>query len=176
MAALAAAFGEIGEIRRPSTASSDAERVRGALLAEVEGPARHAPFAGRVAELFGIEEAAAAALLDDLVSPTRWSDGPVPGFSYAAVPRPLLGGKRGAGDSCTFLRGAAGAEFPMHRHLGRETVLVLEGGYRDLVEGRDVETGARDEHEAGTSHRFVIDASGPCICAIRVLGGIEVLA
>ncbi len=66
-------------------------------------------------------------LLSSLSDAARWEPGPLPGSSLFH----LDGGPRIATADAGFVRLPAGLEFPVHRHLGSERVLLLEGSYRD---------------------------------------------
>ncbi len=167
------AAGRIGEALAPVAPSAEA---RARLLAAVGGPSPAGGpgrFAARVAALFDLDVARAAALLGQIETPAAWS-------TLAAGVR-VLGvapGPRHAGAQCGLVRVARGARFPWHRHLGEEVALVVHGGAR-MADGRAV--GPGDEIVAGVDdddpHDFVADAdgdAGECVFAVRG-HGIEVV-
>jgi anti-sigma factor ChrR (cupin superfamily) len=80
-------------------------------------------------------------------------------------------GSRVTGSDCKLVRFDAGTRFPSHRHLGTETVFVLEGSYCD-DDGRCYGAGDRQVMEAGTQHRIRIDGGQDCVAA-TVLHGLE---
>ena len=141
--------------------------VRARLLAALEGPARHAPFAAPVARLFGTTRAAADEALSGLVQPSAFRTLPFTGISSARPPRGSVG------THAMFLRFEAGARTPVHRHLGREWVLVLEGRLFDVrVGGRLHGPGDLVEQADGSTHAIHVPPEGPCLCAYLVERGV----
>lgn len=128
---------------------------------------RHAPFFERVAELWALPVVEVEAVFAGARERTAWRRVGLRGVSVIDV---QPGPARGSAD-CKLVRFAAGTRFPLHRHVGAETVFVLEGSYRDQ-DGRVYAAGDRQEMEAGTEHRICIDAGGECIAA-TVLHGLE---
>jgi anti-sigma factor ChrR (cupin superfamily) len=74
-----------------------------------------------------------------------------------------------AGADVGFVRVRAGEEFPWHRHLGPEEVLVLEGGFEDSF-GTQVLAGQRSGLAAGTEHSLRALPGRDLIYAVVVLG------
>jgi anti-sigma factor ChrR (cupin superfamily) len=68
----------------------------------------------------------------------------------------------------------AGARFPMHRHVGPERVLVLQGSYREEPGGRVY--GPSDWHEmaTGSSHAYLALPGQTLLLAVSVVAGVEV--
>jgi anti-sigma factor ChrR (cupin superfamily) len=64
--------------------------------------------------------------------------------------------------------------WPAHRHLGREHMLVLSGGFRQ-DDGVEVHAGQLHIMEPGTVHAFTIFDDEPCVSAVVVRGGVEFL-
>lgn len=62
-----------------------------------------------------------------------------------------------------------GRPFPRHRHLGAESVVVLEGGYVDHAGHFGV--GSYVEYEAGSEHGPLADDDGPCVVLARLERG-----
>lgn len=140
----------------------DAERRR-QLFERLEGDQRYAPFTGRLARLFDLEEDAIDALLPR-TSGSEWEAFPIPGVELLH----LEGGPATTGADVGLVRLAPGATFPLHRHLGHETALILEGGYRDSA-GRDFHAGDIAEMHADTEHDFTAGSQG-CVFAVVVFG------
>jgi putative transcriptional regulator len=107
-------------------------------------------FAGGVARLFDVPVAHARTELEGI----EWLPSPFPGFQVDA--------------SARFLRGAPGARFPRHRHLGREEVLVLQGGFQD--DRGAVWAGQLATNDPGSEHAFVVLAGCDCIAAVLSRG------
>jgi quercetin dioxygenase-like cupin family protein len=148
--------------------------LRRDLLAHLDGTARYAGFAQRVSALFHLDETTTASLLDTLDRPERWK--PLfPGVSrLATMPGASLLALAGK-VSATFLRVAPGAEFPYHRHLGAESLLVLDGGL--VSEGGSTDGQAShpgDLLENGEHSGHAVRASDEgCLAAVLLFGGIE---
>jgi len=128
-------------------------------------------FAGRVEQLatfFDLTAEAAGELLDSLDSTAAWEDGPMPGLRILTLPA----GPRRAGAYTGLARMAPGFHFPAHRHIGREEMLVLAGGFRQH-DGHRVETGEVLHRPAGSAHDFVVFDDEECIAAVVQYGGVE---
>jgi len=142
--------------------------TRARMLELVAGPLRFAPFAGRVARLFAIDPNAADEALVRIVDESAWMEGPVTGFFLA----PAFVGASLAGASAAFIRARAGVTFPRHRHIGDETVLVLQGIFQDS-DVPPARAGQYVHKSSGSSHDFTVPEGADCICAYLTLGGIE---
>jgi anti-sigma factor ChrR (cupin superfamily) len=140
--------------------------VRERLMRATSG--RFSRFVDQVAKVFDLARDKAAALVDKLDDPQAWEPGPLPG---AAVIR-VEGGPAVAGALTAFVRMDAGAQWPFHKHLGREVMLVIGGGFRE-PDGTEVHAG--DEHVMleGSGHSFVIFDDEPCVSAVVLWGGAE---
>ena len=164
VAADVAADGE-GDAIAPS------ETSRARLVEAVAGVERYAPFAARVASLFELDLEAARALLGEIsTTSTRWRPGPGEGTACWNARSPAT--KRGA--QTMFLRVEPGHRFPMHRHGGVESVLVLEGAYRSS-DGGGAAAGDLVTMERGTTHDLLVSKGGACVCAVRLEAGIELV-
>ena len=133
--------------RRPTTAEAAPgpgvlERLK---LALSEPPHRYAPFFARAAELFDLSESAVIAQLTRLKDPNVWTFAGLPGISSVRVEA----GPRVQEAETLFVRFNPGVRFPLHRHVGLERVLVLEGSYEDS-------TGVL--HRAGELRQWPIDS------------------
>jgi hypothetical protein len=121
------------------------------------GPSRFARFARTLADLIDVSVDRAKALLEralDLADPVRmasnaWEPLPIPGACTLWVE----GGSAVAGCIRGFVRIPAGSDFPEHRHLGDEKVLVLDGAILDSS-GLEYHPGDIAEMPAGSSHSY----------------------
>ncbi|MCA9643331.1 MAG: cupin domain-containing protein [Polyangiaceae bacterium] len=159
-----AALGDaLATLSRLIPAEAPAANRRAELFAELEGHQRYAPFTSRLAKLFDLDEPAVDALLPQTVGPD-WQAFPIPGVELLH----LDGGPATAGADVGLVRLAPGASFPLHRHLGHETALILEGGYTDSA-GRGYHAGDVAEMEVDTEHDFTAGPEG-CVFAVVVFG------
>jgi hypothetical protein len=144
--------------------------LRARLLASANGAKdRFAPFENRLAELFDLGAERVRELLSALSDAARWEPGPLAGSTLFH----LEGGPRVATADAGFVRLPAGLEFPLHRHLGAERVLLLEGSYRDS-DGKLWVPGDVHEMPAGSCHAFTVDADGSLLIATVLDAGIEI--
>jgi quercetin dioxygenase-like cupin family protein len=134
---------------------------RDRLLAAVEVlPLRYAPFFDRLAVLWDMQGTEVIAVLERAAQANAWRKPGLPGLrliDVAAGPR-LLGAR------VTLARFAAGMRFPTHRHHGPETLLVLEGSYRDQS-GLLVGPGDMHEMNAHSEHFFKVTPGAACVAA-----------
>jgi putative transcriptional regulator len=98
--------------------------------------------------------------LDDVAT---WLPGPGDGILVAHVPN----GPAVEGAICGFIRLAPGDSFPEHTHLGEETVLVVQGSYRDS-DGEVVRAGDMRQRAEGTSHSLTA-LDGPDLIYLAVV-------
>lgn len=138
--------------------------LRAALLQAVAGP-WWAPFARRARALLDLDDDATVALFAAVSAPDRWQAGPGDGVELFHIDAgPAL-----AGAITGFVRLAPGARFPHHRHVGHETVLVLEGGFVD--DGRVCAAGEEVTMPPGSDHDVVAGPQG-CLYLAVVLEGL----
>jgi quercetin dioxygenase-like cupin family protein len=130
-----------------------------------EPPHRYAPFYGRVAKLFDLDEDAIIAQLARLKDPRSWSFAGLPGIHHVEV----KGGPRVQNAETLLVRFAPGTYFPRHQHVAEEHVFVLEGDYTDDA-GVHHRAGELREWPPGTGHSFRVGKGGPCIFASVVFG------
>lgn len=142
--------------------------LRTRLLASASGPARFAPFIDRLARMIDVAADAARELLASIDRPGAWLPSPAPNVLLIHLP----GGPAVAGLDAGFVRIAAGTPFPLHRHIGDERVLVLQGSYRDST-GATVRAGEQTHMPAGSEHHFTAGPERDLIYAV-VFGGIEI--
>ena len=128
--------------------------LRRAILDRVAtAPERFAPLLDRLAALFDVAAATARDYLARLTTPDGWV-GALPGLEYLD----LEGGPAVAGGTVGLVRLDEGVRFPIHRHVGVERVLILQGGLRD-VSGAELWAGETGEMPDGSEHWF--EALGP---------------
>jgi predicted ChrR family anti-sigma factor len=151
-------------------------RARRRVLKAVD-PERFASRVAGLAQLFDLSEAQAKALLEELNHAEGWEPGPVEGFSL----RHGTHGPRLQGMYTGFVRLEPGTRFPHHRHLGREVMFVLEGGFRVDGSGAEYDAGDTLEMSVGTSHSFTaVRPAGPdeeeedCIAAVLLESGVDI--
>jgi quercetin dioxygenase-like cupin family protein len=99
----------------------------------------------------------------------RWQDGPAPGVELLH----LRGGPAVAGAITGFVRVAPGAEFPDHAHLGDETVLILQGAYRDS-DGTIHRRGELVRMPLDTHHALVAIGEVPLVYLAVVRHGVRI--
>jgi putative transcriptional regulator len=76
-----------------------------------------------------------------------------------------------AGFQTRLLRVRPGAALPRHSHGGIESVLVLDGGFRD--EHGHYARGDLAMSDARVVHRPVADPDGDCLCLVVIEGGVR---
>lgn len=152
-------------------ASPPPQLLKERLLSTIARPRlRFAPLFGALSELFDLADSALAELFERAADVRSWTAAQVPLTELLHLP----GGPRVAGADNGLVRIQAGARFPMHRHLGPERVLVLEGGYRDEQSGQVYLPGDWQEMAAGTSHAYVVLPERALLTAVSVVSGVDV--
>jgi putative transcriptional regulator len=139
---------------------------RARLLGAVESVFRYAPFYARLAMFWDLPERSVEELCGR-ANGGAFRKSRLPGLSLIDVEA----GPKLAGASARLLRFDPGARFPAHRHLGDESVLVLEGSYRD-GSGKVFRAGDLQTMTAGSEHALEIAPAEPCVAAV-VESGIE---
>ncbi len=141
--------------------------LRARLLDEARPP-RLSAMLDKVAALFDVTRERARALLHRIDDPAAWLDGPVP-HSWLMMFESC--GPKVAGAFCGLVKMGPSVRWPAHRHLGREYMLVLEGGFRQH-DGVEVHPGDLHVMEEGSAHGFTIFEDEACIAAAVVFGGV----
>jgi anti-sigma factor ChrR (cupin superfamily) len=144
------------------------EALEKLLRATEQLPQRYAPFYARMASLLDLDEASVEKLLTSAADPSIWRWGGLPGIRTLDV----KGGPRVAKAKTFLVRFAPGARLPQHRHQATESVLILEGGYRDY-DGNDHQAGDLHEMGPGSSHGFVVFPDEPCVALAVYEGELE---
>ena len=137
-------------------------------LLDAATPPRLAHMVERVAGLFDVTRQRARALLDTIDDPSVWLPGPVDASWILPVERC---GPKTEGAFCGFVKMGASVRWPPHRHLGREFMMVLEGGFRQH-DGVEVHAGDVHVMEEGSVHDFTIFGDEHCLAAAVLFGGI----
>jgi quercetin dioxygenase-like cupin family protein len=136
-----------------------AAETRSRLMNGLDGPERFAPFFAQLSRLFDLPVLIIVGLLARIDDPRAWEDG-VPGVKLIH----FAAGPRRAAAEAGLVRLAPGACFPRHRHLGRETTIVLEGTLLDSR--RDYGPGASVEHATDSVHRYAAAAARDLVIAV----------
>ena len=123
--------------------------LRARILRSVSGTTenRFESFVARVGALLDVAADKARELLAQ-IDGSSWVEGPA-GTRLIHLPV----GPRVAHANCGFVRVRAGQHFPLHRHLGTEHVLVVQGSYIDSS-GRTLHPGDEDVEPPGSEHAF----------------------
>jgi len=159
---LAEAFTALSLALRPAPAAAAA---RARLLAAVTAPEqRFVPFVARLARLIDVTHDRVHELLISLARPELWQT-VLPNVELFH----LEGGPAVAGADVGFVRIAAGAPFPHHRHGGYERVLVLQGGFVE-DDGTVTRAGASTYRPAGSAHSLTALPDQDLVYAVVVFG------
>jgi anti-sigma factor ChrR (cupin superfamily) len=142
--------------------------LRDRIFAVVDGASRFETLVGRVAGMLDLARDRARELLAFIDDAARW----VPGPASSRLIH-LEGGPAVAGANCGFVRLAAGAAFPHHRHLGEEHVLVLQGGFEDS-DGATLHRGDEAFKTAGSEHAFTALPGVDLVYLVVLGGGIDI--
>lgn len=143
--------------------------LRARLMASVRGPARYAPFIDRLARMVDLATDRVQTLLASLARPDVWQPSPGPNIHLVHFD----GGPAVATADVGFVKVAAGTPFPDHRHIGDETVLVLQGSFSDSG-GATVRAGEIFKMPQDSSHSFTAGPDEDLVYAAVVFGGIEI--
>lgn len=164
---LAAARGALAAVGASLAPEPPGGGLRARLLASFSRKGRYGIFADRLARLYDLTPEAAEALVAKLEDDTAWMPFLVPGVEMI----PVECGPRCAGGVATVVRLQPGTTFPEHVHRGEETMVLLDGGFREAGEGGE-EAWRGDEvlRTDGTEHAFVALEGRPCVAAAIVFG------
>lgn len=143
--------------------------LRARVLAAVAADGRFGRFVDRVAQILDVTMARARELLRGIDEPSSWVDGPDAGCDLFH----LEGGSATMQAVCGFVRIKPGATFPEHQHVGVETVLVLQGSFRDTL-GSTVHAGTEVEMAGGTSHGLLALPGPDLIYLARIFDGVVI--
>lgn len=142
--------------------------LRARLLASIRGEGRLARWTEALSRFLDVTLEKSRALLEAIDAPDAWEPGPLRGVGLIH----FMGGPRVAAADCGLVRLPAGMEWPLHRHVGDESMLILEGG---IVEsgGTTYAAGSILERPAGSEHAFRVLAEHDCVWAAVLFEGIE---
>jgi putative transcriptional regulator len=138
------------------------------LVASIESKGRLARFTDALARFFEISAERARALLDAVDQPGAWLRDPS-GIGLIH----LAAGPRFAAADAGLVRFPAGMEWPLHRHIGAEHHLFLEGGIREDQTGLVYRAGDELLKAPNTEHSFHVLPDKDCVVAVIIFGGIE---
>jgi len=145
-------------------------RGRARLLATVShSEERFAPLFDKLTRLFDLGADSLRSILTRAAG-EPWEPGPLPWVSLFH----FQGGPAVAGLDTGFVRLRKGMAFPLHRHLGEERVLILEGGYFDH-EQRWFGPGDFHDMPEGTRHSLQMNVDQDVLLAVVMTGQIEVV-
>jgi putative transcriptional regulator len=130
------------------------------LREALAGTRRFAHLVAPLAQLYDLPESEIEALLEQVDANEGWISGLAPGVLLL----PVAAGPKCEGRATALLKLQPGATFPEHTHGDEETVLVLEGGYRD-ISGVELWRGDVDVRAKGTTHSFEALPGIVCLCA-----------
>jgi anti-sigma factor ChrR (cupin superfamily) len=145
-----------------------APELRASILSSIAPASRFERLGGRVAHMLDVSRDRAEELLDWIDTAGRWIAGPHPSTILH-----LPGGPTVAHANCGFVKLAAGEAFPLHRHLGDEHVLVLQGGYEDS-NGATLRRGDEAFKPPGSEHGFTALPGVDLIYLVVLDVGIEI--
>ncbi len=169
-AAEAASYGEatagLATSLRPKAPSPS---IRGRLLAAAEAKGRLAQYEQALASFFEISTDKARSLLDAVDAPEAWEHDSGIGLIHLA-PGPALAR---LGVDAGLVRFPAGMHWGLHRHVGDERHLFLEGAICEDGTGRTFRAGDKMINAAGTEHSFQILPETDCVAAVILMAGIE---
>ena len=141
--------------------------LRERVLASHQRQGRYGVFADRIARLFDLPVADAEALMKRIEQPSEWTAFLVEGLEMI----PVTAGPKCAGAIATLVRIQPGATFPEHAHRGDETMLVLDGGFREPADGgEEVWRGDEIFRDDGTEHALLALPGVPCVAAVLIFG------
>lgn len=146
---------------KPSTGALDR------LLRTVSLTSRFERFARLVADALGVTSDLGQRLLDGIDRVVSWADSPWPGVRLYHLEGPLGEAPIVAQAVVGFVRVAPGVTFPTHRHLGDETVVVVQGGLVD-DDGTVARPGDVIVRAAGSEHAFTA-SPGPDLVYLAVI-------
>lgn len=148
----------LGLTRRTPTPS-----LRDRLLAGV-APAWHR-YEAAFASLIDLDLGRAREILGRAENAEHWVDGPTVGISLFHIDA----GPARQGADVGLVRLGAGVGFPRHSHLGNESILVLDGTYRDGA-GYELSPGNAEQRDIGEDHDFVAGPHGVVFAVVLYEG------
>jgi quercetin dioxygenase-like cupin family protein len=144
--------------------------ARDRLLSRARSPAlRWAPHFDKLSRLFDLDESQLQRIAQESAFELRWESLSLPGVRlFHLTPGPAL-----AGADAGLVSICAGSTFPLHRHLGEERTLVLEGALSE-ADGTVYRPGDALTMPASSSHSFTVLPGAPLIYAVVLFAPIEI--
>jgi len=152
-----------------TTATAPSPSLRERVIASRKRPGKYGIFADRVARLFDVPVARAEELMERIEREDAWTPFLVDGVQMI----PVVAGPKCDGAIATLVRIEPGARFPAHAHRGEETMLVLDGGFREIgatASPREAWRGDEIVCADGTEHGLVGLPGIPCVAAVLIFG------
>lgn len=149
--------------------SEGSASLRERLIATVQTTHRWDDLEAKVASLIDLDVDAVRALLIAIDERGRWEAGIADHIELLH----FRGGEAVADAITGFVRIAPGAEFPDHEHVGDESVLVLQGAFRDSS-GTLHERGELVQRPAGSSHSLAAVGAIPLVYLAIVQRGVKI--
>ena len=158
---------ELDRVRRAVEAmakTAGTEQTPAEVLRTMRGllasPRRLDRYADSLSRFFDLGDAEARQLLARIDVPEEWMEGPDAGISVL----PVAAGPRARNALASLVRLPPGVTLCEHEHVGREQLLVLEGGFADSA-GHVVWPGETLEMAVWTSHSMWGLPGPACVCA-----------
>ncbi|MEI9954412.1 MAG: cupin domain-containing protein [Pseudomonadota bacterium] len=168
-AELAELFARLAALPEPDQSALAQGRAR-LLAAVAASDERFAPLFGKLTRFFDLSAEALRSLFRRAANEAEWEQGPLPWVSLFH----FQGGPAVAGCDTGFVRLKKGMPFPPHRHLGKERVLILDGGYFDH-EQRWYGPGDFHDMSEGSQHSLQMSAERDVLLAVVMGGQIEIV-
>ncbi len=145
------------------------DALRARILASTRTEGRFASFAAQVAEIVDVAVDTAKELLLGIDEDESWGPAAVPAMKLYN----FEGGPAVANAIAGFVRMPVGSVFPHHSHIGEETLLVLQGSFResngDVVGPGEVKVSGTD-----VEHSFEVLEGPELIYLVVVHDGIRI--
>jgi len=163
---------ELEALVESAVASDDADAASGRkrLLEAARQTHRFEELVEAIAKAADLTPADVEPLLLKIDEPEAWDRG----LHDAMHLLHFEGGPMTANAITGFVRIAPGHEFPMHDHVGEETVIILQGECRDHADGDLYGRGARIRSGPGYEHGLTVTSDIPLIYLAVVQQGIVV--
>ncbi|MGM0556277.1 MAG: dimethylsulfonioproprionate lyase family protein [Myxococcota bacterium] len=159
----------IADVARAMPSVEPDSGLKSSILGDLSPAGRFRRFVGKTAELIDVSAERARQLLAGIDEATNWEDGPAPAVSLFHID----GGPKTAEAIVGFIKIEPGETFPEHKHHGKETVYVLQGGIRDSG-GERFRPGDVCVMPEGTEHHLVAEQGPPLVYLVVVETGVSI--
>lgn len=164
---VAATKDAVAAIGLTTDAAPPPPELRDRIVASRQRQGRYGIFADRIARLFDLQLAEAETLMRRIEQPSEWKPFLVEGLELI----PVTAGPKCEGAIATLVRIQPGATFPEHAHRGDETMIVLDGGFREPGDaGEEVWRGDEIFRDDGSEHALLALPGVPCVAAVLIFG------